>query len=55
MNAPNPYGGMNRLPGRGQLIDRSKPVTFSFEGAFVEGYEGDTIASALAASFFSAA
>src|SRR6185369_1407786 len=50
MNAPAPYGGMNRLPNRGQFIDRSKPVTFSFEGAFVEGYEGDTIASALAAN-----
>jgi sarcosine oxidase subunit alpha len=50
MNAPVPYGGMNRLPNRGQFIDRSKPVTFSFEGAFVEGYEGDTIASALCAN-----
>jgi sarcosine oxidase subunit alpha len=50
MNAPVQYGGMNRLPNRGQFIDRSKPVTFSFEGAFVEGYEGDTIASALCAN-----
>jgi sarcosine oxidase subunit alpha len=50
MNAPVPYGGMNRLPNRGQFIDRAKPVTFSFEGAFVEGYEGDTIASALCAN-----
>jgi sarcosine oxidase subunit alpha len=50
MNAPVPYGGMNRLPNRGQFIDRTKPITFSFEGAFVEGYEGDTIASALAAN-----
>jgi sarcosine oxidase subunit alpha len=50
MNAPVPYGGMNRLAGRGQFIDRAKPITFSFEGAFVEGYEGDTIASALAAN-----
>jgi sarcosine oxidase subunit alpha len=50
MNAPVPYGGMNRLPNRGQFIDRARPVTFSFEGNFVEGYEGDTIASALAAN-----
>ncbi|GAB2178861.1 2Fe-2S iron-sulfur cluster-binding protein [Dongia sp. agr-C8] len=50
MNAPVSYGGMNRLPNRGQFIDRTKPVTFSFEGAFVEGYEGDTIASALCAN-----
>jgi sarcosine oxidase subunit alpha len=50
MNAPVPYGGMNRLAGRGQFIDRAKPVTFSFEGNFIEGYAGDTIASALAAN-----
>ena len=46
MNAPVNYGGVNRLPNRGQFIDRSKPVTFTFEGNFIEGYEGDTIASA---------
>jgi len=34
----------------GQLVDRSKPVTFYFEGKPVHGYEGDTIASALYAS-----
>ena len=26
MNAPVPYGGVNRLPNRGQFIDRAKPV-----------------------------
>ena len=31
----------------GLLIDRSKPVTFSFEGRPIQGYEGDSIASAL--------
>ena len=33
-----------------QLIDRSRTVAFDFEGRTVEGYEGDTIASALYAS-----
>jgi sarcosine oxidase subunit alpha len=50
MNAPVPYGGINRLPGHGQFIDRSKPITFTFEGNFIEGFEGDTIASALCAN-----
>ncbi|MES1151985.1 MAG: 2Fe-2S iron-sulfur cluster-binding protein, partial [Dongia sp.] len=44
------WGGMNRLPNRGSLIDRSKPVTFSFEGSLVEGFAGDTVASALCAN-----
>ncbi|MGD9538571.1 MAG: 2Fe-2S iron-sulfur cluster-binding protein [Alphaproteobacteria bacterium] len=34
----------------GSLIDRSKPLSFSFEGRRVEGYEGDTVASALLAN-----
>ena len=33
-----------------QLIDRSRTVAFDFDGRTVEGYEGDTIASALYAS-----
>lgn len=33
----------------GALIDRDRPVTFSFEGNSVTGFAGDTIASALAA------
>ena len=36
--------------GFGLLIDRSKPVAFSFEGRAYGGFEGDVIASALAAS-----
>jgi len=40
-----------RLPGdTGLLIDRAKPVGFSFEGRRYSGFEGDTIASALAAN-----
>ena len=40
-----------RLPPRpDERIDRKRTVTFSFEGAPVWGYEGDTIASALYAS-----
>jgi sarcosine oxidase subunit alpha len=34
----------------GLLIDRSKPVSFSFEGQVIEAYQGDTIASALVAN-----
>ncbi len=41
----------NRLPApAGSLIDRDRPVGFTFEGKAYEGYEGDTIASALAAN-----
>ncbi len=40
-----------RLPAPyGTLIDRSRPVSFTFEGKPVTGFAGDTIASALAAS-----
>ena len=40
-----------RLPAPyGRLIDRARPVTFSFEGQPVVGLHGDTIASALAAT-----
>jgi sarcosine oxidase subunit alpha len=37
-------------PPHGSRIDRSRPVTFTFEGRRCQGFEGDTIASALAAS-----
>jgi sarcosine oxidase subunit alpha len=41
----------NRLPApAGLLIDREQPLTFRFEGQLVEGYAGDTIASALASN-----
>lgn len=36
--------------GFGLLIDRARPVGFSFEGRAFSGFEGDVIASALAAS-----
>lgn len=40
-----------RLPAPwGSLIDRSKPVTFTFDGAIIHGFKGDTIASAMAAN-----
>jgi methylglutamate dehydrogenase subunit C len=35
-----------RLPSGG-LIDRSKPVSFAFDGRHYQGYAGDTLASAL--------
>ncbi len=39
-----------RLPEAGLLIDRSKPVTFTFNGEELHGFEGDTLASALLAN-----
>jgi len=34
-------------PQQGEWIDRDKPIQFSFEGKTYQGYEGDTITSAL--------
>ncbi len=39
-----------RLQNAGRLIDRSKPVEFSFNGKRLRGYQGDTLASALLAN-----
>jgi heterotetrameric sarcosine oxidase alpha subunit len=39
----------NRLA-RGGLVDRSKPVDFSFDGRALQGFAGDTLASALVAN-----
>ena len=42
---------MSRLaPQAGERIDRSKPISFTFDGKRVEGYAGDTIGSALYAA-----
>ena len=41
--------GKNRLSSGG-AIDRSKPVSFSFDGKRYSGFEGDTLASALLAN-----
>ena len=38
-----------RLPSGG-LIDRSRTLTFTFDGRTYAGYGGDTVASALVAS-----
>ena len=39
---------MTRLPVQpGERIDRSRPITFTFDGKAIPAYEGDTIASAL--------
>jgi len=45
-----PTRGRRLGEGFGLLIDRAKPVGFSFEGRAYSGFEGDVIASALAAS-----
>src|SRR4051812_2219311 len=43
--------GMTRLPPQpGERIDRTRPVEFTFDGKPVDGFEGDTIASALYAA-----
>jgi len=51
---PKPPASQRSRPrleeGFGLLIDRQKPISFSFEGRAYQGYEGDVIASALAAS-----
>ncbi|SDZ39806.1 sarcosine oxidase subunit alpha [Jannaschia faecimaris] len=39
-----------RLKTGGQLIDRSKPLEFTFDGKPMRGYSGDTLASALLAN-----
>lgn len=39
-----------RLARGGRLIDRSAPLDFTFDGAKLRGYEGDTLASALLAN-----
>ena len=39
-----------RLPEAGSWVDRSKPVAFRFDGVEYEGFEGDTLASALLAN-----
>ena len=36
-----------RLPSGGRLIDRAQPLDFSFNGRRLQGYAGDTLASAL--------
>ncbi|ACP25207.1 sarcosine oxidase, alpha subunit [Sinorhizobium fredii NGR234] len=38
-----------RLPKRG-LVDRNSPLSFTFDGRSMQGFEGDTLASALLAS-----
>ncbi|MGI8779982.1 MAG: FAD-dependent oxidoreductase [Solirubrobacteraceae bacterium] len=39
---------MSRLPQQpGERIDRTAPITFTFDGKPIDGYTGDTIASAL--------
>ena len=40
-------GSRISAPGFGVLIDRSKPLSFTFDGFRYEGYQGDVIASAL--------
>jgi sarcosine oxidase, subunit alpha len=38
-----------RLDAGGTWIDRSRPMTFTFDGRVIDGFAGDTVASALLA------
>ncbi|ETX29561.1 sarcosine oxidase subunit alpha family protein [Roseivivax isoporae] len=40
----------HRLPAGGRLIDRSTPVRFTFNGRYLRGFAGDTLAAALLAN-----
>ncbi|MDW3179499.1 MAG: 2Fe-2S iron-sulfur cluster-binding protein [Acidimicrobiia bacterium] len=47
----NDAPSMSRLPRRaGEVIDRSRPIAFTWNGKPTTGFDGDTIASAIAAS-----
>src|SRR6188472_3575980 len=39
-----------RVAGAGAWLDRARPVAFTFDGRAVQGFAGDTVASALLAS-----
>lgn len=43
-------GGHRLLPRPGELIDRSRAISFTFAGQRMSGYAGDTLASALLAN-----
>ncbi|MCA2010356.1 sarcosine oxidase subunit alpha family protein [Cereibacter sphaeroides] len=40
----------HRIPGKGLMIDRTRPVRFTFDGKGYEGFAGDSVASALLAN-----
>ncbi|MGE5267939.1 MAG: 2Fe-2S iron-sulfur cluster-binding protein, partial [Deltaproteobacteria bacterium] len=44
------HSGRIHKPGFGLLIDHTKPLSFTFDGKLFNGFEGDTIASALYAN-----
>lgn len=48
MSAAPPHNRIDK-PGFGRFIDRSRPLTFTFDGRLHNGFAGDVIASALAA------
>ena len=39
-----------RIASGGRLVDRRKPVSFTFNGTRLSGFDGDTLASALLAN-----
>jgi len=49
MTSPAPYR-LPEAPGIGRLIDRGQPLAFTFDGRRLEGFVGDTLASALLAN-----
>ncbi|MCU0732431.1 MAG: 2Fe-2S iron-sulfur cluster-binding protein, partial [Hyphomonas sp.] len=44
------HSGRIQKPGFGLLIDQTKPLSFTFDGRLFNGFDGDTIASALYAN-----
>ncbi|MFN4099953.1 MAG: 2Fe-2S iron-sulfur cluster-binding protein, partial [Pararhodobacter sp.] len=40
----------HRIPGKGLLLDRTRPLRFTFDGKGFDGFAGDTLASALLAN-----
>ena len=50
MNEPQIQTNPRLAPKTAERIDRTKPVTFTFDGNEITAYEGDTIASALTAA-----
>ena len=49
MTHDRPHKSAHRLPSGGE-IDRSRPLRFTFDGKGIDGFHGDTLASALLAS-----
>ncbi|MBC3951286.1 2Fe-2S iron-sulfur cluster-binding protein [Pseudomonas folii] len=50
MSAPDEFRGSRLAAPMGLLIDRNKPLSFSFDDRLYQGFQGDSVASALLAN-----